>query len=62
VAGDGSGGREEPRGEPFARPYRLFDLDADPSETRDLLSEHPDVAERLEAELERLRSSGRSRN
>jgi arylsulfatase A len=61
VAGNGSGGREEPRGEPFGRPYTLFDLEADPSETRDVLSEHPDVARRLEAELERIRSSGRSR-
>ena len=61
VAGNGSGGREEPKGEPFGRPYQLFDLEADPSETRDRLSEEPDVASRLEATLERNRSSGRSR-
>jgi arylsulfatase A-like enzyme len=61
VAGNGSGGREEPKGEPFGRPYQLYDLDADPSETRDLLQEQPEVAERLEATLERLRARGRSR-
>ena len=61
VAGNGSGGREEPKGEPFGRPYRLYDLEADPSETRDVRSHHPDVARRLEAALERIRTSGRSR-
>jgi arylsulfatase A-like enzyme len=61
VAGNGSGGREEPRGEPFGRPYQLFDLEADPSETRDLLDAQPDVARRLEEALETIRASGRSR-
>jgi arylsulfatase A len=60
VAGNGSGGRERPRGEPFGRPYRLYDLEADPSETRDLRDAHPDVARRLEEELEQLRARGRS--
>ncbi len=61
VAGDGSGGREEPKGEPFGRPYRLYDLAADPSETRDVLREQPDVAGRLEETLEQIRTRGRSR-
>lgn len=62
VAGNGSGGREEPKGEPFGRPYRLFDLEADPPEGKDVLSGHPDVAGRLEAALERIRTNGRSRD
>jgi arylsulfatase A-like enzyme len=62
IAGNGSGGREEPKGSPFGRPYQLFDLDADPAEREDVLSEHPDVARRLEAALERIRTSGRSRH
>jgi arylsulfatase A-like enzyme len=62
VAGNGSGGREDPPGEPFGRPYQLFDLEADPSERKDVLADHPDVAKRLEATLERLRTSGRSRD
>jgi arylsulfatase A-like enzyme len=62
VAGNGSGGREKPVGEPFGRPYQLYDLESDPSEQRDVLSEHPDVARRLEAALDRIRTSGRSRD
>ena len=61
VAGNGSGGREEPKGEPFGQPYQLYDLEADPSETRDLLDARPEVARRLEATLEQLRTNGRSR-
>ena len=61
VAGNGSGGREHPRGEPFGRPYQLFDLQTDPSEKRNVLGQHPAVAHRLEQELERIRSRGRSR-
>ena len=61
VAGNGSGGREHPRGEPFGRPYQLFDLQTDPSEKRNVFGQHPAVARRLEQELERIRSRGRSR-
>ena len=61
VAGNGSGGRERPRGEPFGRPYQLFDLQTDPSEKRNVFGQHPAVARRLEQELERIRSRGRSR-
>lgn len=61
VAGNGSGGREQPRGEPFGRPYQLFDLATDPSERRSVYEEHRTVAIRLEQELERIRSRGRSR-
>ena len=61
VAGNGSGGRQEPRGEPFGRPYQLYDLSEDIGETTDLLTKSPETAKRLEAELERLRTSGRSR-
>lgn len=61
VAGNGSGGRERPRGKPFTRPYQLYDLVTDPSERRNVYDSHPAVALRLEAELERLRTRGRSR-
>ena len=61
VLGNGSGGREKPRGEPFAKPYQLFDMSADISEKRDLISEYPQVAERLERILERIRKQGTSR-
>ena len=35
MAGNGSGGREAPKGKPFGKPYRLFDLSSDLGE-RDL--------------------------
>ena len=60
VLGNGSGGRQTPRGEPFARPYPLFDLSRDPGEARDVAAEHPEVVERLEATFERFRREGRS--
>ena len=61
VAGNGSGGREDPIGQPFERPYQLFDIASDPSEQSNVYDQHPAVAQRLERELERIRSGDRSR-
>jgi len=61
VLGNGSGGREEPIGEPFAKPYSLYDISEDASERNNVIERRPDVAARLEKALERIRSSGRSR-
>lgn len=61
VAGNGSGGREKPSGKPFERPYQLYDLEADPSERRNVYDANPSVAMRLEGELDRIRERGRSR-
>jgi arylsulfatase A-like enzyme len=61
VLGNGSGGREKPRGQRFARPYQLFDLDSDPSETTNVIEQHPDVAQRLERQCLEIMASGRSR-
>jgi arylsulfatase A-like enzyme len=61
VLGNGSGGREAPRGSAFERPYQLFDLERDRRERDNAIEAHPDVARRLEAEFERLRDAGRSR-
>jgi arylsulfatase A len=61
IAGNGSGGREKPSGKPFAKPYQLYDLEADPSETTNLIEKHPDIAEQLEKKLGQLRADGRSR-
>lgn len=60
VCGNGSGGREAPKGAPFAEPFQLFDLEADLGETQDVATEHPEVVRRLFARLEELRSEGRS--
>lgn len=51
VAGNGSGGREQPRGKPFEEPWMLFNLLDDPGEQRDVISEHPEVANRLRGQL-----------
>jgi len=61
VFGNGSGGRQQPRGKPFQKPYFLFDLEKDPSETTDVIEKYPQVAKRLTERLETIRSSGRSR-
>jgi arylsulfatase A-like enzyme len=60
VLGNGSGGRERPRGKPFAKPYQLFDMAEDIAETTNLAEKHPDIVDRLAARLEELRKSGRS--
>ena len=49
VLGNGSGGRQAPRGRPFTKPYFLADLQADPSEKTNLAEKHPEIASRLEA-------------
>ncbi len=41
--------------------YQLFDLTADPAEQHDLAAAHPEVAERLQARLERIIAAGRTR-
>lgn len=55
VLGNGSGGRQSPRGRPFAKPFFLADLKADPSETVNRANKNPDVAIRLEAAAEKIR-------
>lgn len=60
VASNGSGGREKPAGKPFGEPYQLFDLVADPTESKDLASELPDEVKRLTALLQKLRDDDRS--
>ncbi|NNM31119.1 MAG: sulfatase-like hydrolase/transferase, partial [Akkermansiaceae bacterium] len=54
VLGNGSGGREKPRGKKFEKPYHLYKLSDDPGETRNLIEKHPDIAARLEAEFRKI--------
>lgn len=61
VAGNGSGGREAPRGKPFTKPFQLFDLSADIGETNNVAEQYPEVVERLTDQLEKIREAGRSR-
>ena len=50
VLGNGSGGREQPKGESFVEPYQLFNLKDDLGETNDLISKYPKIAAELEKE------------
>ena len=61
VLGNGSGGREKPRGTPFEKSYQLFDLSGDLSEQKNIIDEHPQVASRLETMVQEARTRGRSR-
>jgi arylsulfatase A-like enzyme len=45
----------------FEFTYTLYDLDADPAESRDIAEQHPEVFERMKAELQKLLDDGRSR-
>ena len=47
ILGNGSGGRQRPRGKPFVKPYQLYDMQSDPSETKNLAAAHPELVERL---------------
>ena len=60
IAGNGSGGRAKPKGTPFERPYQLYDLASDISESTNLIDKHPQLAKRLEQQLESIRQSGTS--
>lgn len=61
VCGNGSGGRQQPKGKPFTEPFQLYDLESDLEESKDLASEYPDVVERLSARLDAIREAGRTR-
>ena len=51
VAGNGSGGRQAPKGKPFGEPWMLFDLQRDPGETNNLADEQPSIFAKLKDQL-----------
>ena len=58
VFGNGDGGANGTRtGEPFGRPWRLFDLERDHKEQTNVATDNPQVMARMEAELERIRAA-----
>ncbi|NOX56733.1 MAG: arylsulfatase [Planctomycetes bacterium] len=61
VLGNGSGGREKPKGRLFHRPYQLFDLRDDIREQTNVIDQHRQLAAKLEAECLSIRDRGRSR-
>ena len=62
VLGNGSGGRQAPKGNPFEQPYFLFNMQDDPAETKNVIESHPEIAKRLEAECLKIRDSGSSKS
>ena len=61
VLGNGSGGRENPKGKPFEKPYQLFNLKNDLAETNNVIEKHPEIAAELEQACEEIRTSDQSR-
>ena len=57
VAGNGSGGRQAPKGKPFEEPWELFDLSSDPGETTDVAANHPEVFEGLKKTLYEIKGN-----
>ena len=62
VLGNGSGGRQQPKGKPFQKPYHLFDLDADLGERTNVAEQNPELVERLIKQFERIHKSKGSRS
>ncbi|MFP6875178.1 MAG: arylsulfatase [Verrucomicrobiales bacterium] len=61
ILGNGSGGREAPRGKPFGKPYQLYDLNTDPGEKKNVAKKYPEIVRRLSSRCEAIRAAGHSR-
>ena len=61
VLGNGSGGRQHPRGQAWEEPFMLFDLDADISETVNIIEQNQDLADSMEKKLRLIIESGTSK-
>ncbi len=61
VLGNGSGGREQPKGRRFEGPWQLFHLGEDLGETHDRARSEPEVVAKMEAALFKILADDRSR-
>jgi len=59
-AGEVNSDIEDGRLKPDAPPEQLYDLASDPSQTRNVIRQHPEIAMRLKARLAELQSQARS--
>lgn len=60
VLGNGSGGREAPKGKPFTKPYQLYNLSTDIAEEKNLADQYPEIVKALEEKCLKIRDSGTS--
>ncbi len=61
VLGNGSGGRQQPRGKRFEQPWALFNLENDLGETEDLYDSDREIADRLQLQALQIIANNRSR-
>jgi arylsulfatase A-like enzyme len=61
ILGNGSGGRQLPKGKRFERPWSLYNMKEDLSETEDRYNHNPSKAKALELEALKLIANNRSR-
>ncbi|MCT4591369.1 MAG: arylsulfatase [Carboxylicivirga sp.] len=61
VLGNGSGGRQIPRGKAWEKPYMLFDLENDIRESNDIIDENKEMAQVMEKKLMQIIESGSSK-
>lgn len=61
VLGNGSGGREAPKGRPFEKPYQLFNLKRDGSESDNCAQTNQEIVDELERKFGAIHDLGRSR-
>ena len=61
ILGNGSGGRQPPRGKPFDGPWQLYNLRDDLGETKDLASQEPERVQRMQEALLKILANGKSR-
>lgn len=61
IAGTGSGGRQKPKGEADKKPFQLYNIQADPAESKNLASQKTQQVTSLSNELEELRNARGSR-
>ncbi|MEM0925697.1 MAG: sulfatase-like hydrolase/transferase, partial [Planctomycetota bacterium] len=57
IAGNGSGGRQQPKGKPFAEPWVLVNLDDDPQENSNVAASYPERFERMKRQLLTIKGS-----
>lgn len=54
ILGDGSGGRQLPKGKAFQKPYQLYNLDSDLGEQHNLIGQHSKMEQNLIQVFERI--------